>query len=426
LLEEWLLIAHDCSSQRMNSSTITVAQSNAFITTFDLSPTGSGPLDGLRFAVKDTIDVAGFKTGCGNPTWRDSHPAAVVHAVCVEQLLLAGARSVGKTICDELAFSLLGENHFYGTPLNPRAPDRVPGGSSSGSASAVACGLVDFALGTDTGGSSRVPASNCGIWGFRPSHDFISVAGVNPLAPSFDTVGIFAQSADVLAKVGLILLAGVSVSASKPAAIHLIREAFALADPDVQQAFSEPLRRLRETFGDAVRESSLQELVGDDAGDSFAAWTDTFCVIQWAEIESCLGAWIASARPEFGPEIAASFQLISQLDRRRVAEAVQQREQYFRSLHQFLGPPDLLCIPTTPALAPRKGEPPMRSSSGSGYYPRTLSLTSIAGMGRLPQVSLPMADAGGVPVGLSLLARNGQDSFLLEVAKSFGQITTPH
>ncbi len=159
----------------MNSSAITVAQSNAFITTFDLSPTGSGPLDGLRFGIKDTIDVAGFKTGCGNPTWRDSHPAAVVHAVCVEQLLRAGARCVGKTISDELALSLLGENYFYGTPLNPRAPERVPGGSSSGSASAVACGLVDFALGTDTGGSTRVPASNCGIWGFRPSHGFVSV-----------------------------------------------------------------------------------------------------------------------------------------------------------------------------------------------------------------------------------------------------------
>src|SRR5262249_30515415 len=132
-------------SAGMKNATITVDESNAFVTTFDLSPTGSGPLDGLCFAVKDVIDVAGCKTGCGNPTWRDSHPTAVAHAVCVEQLLRAGARCVGKAICDELAFSLLGENYFYGTPLNPRAPDRVPGGSSSGSASAVACGLVDFA-----------------------------------------------------------------------------------------------------------------------------------------------------------------------------------------------------------------------------------------------------------------------------------------
>jgi len=402
----------------MKTSTMTIAQSNAFVSTFDLSPTGNGPLDGLRFAVKDTIDVAGFKTGCGNPTWRDSHPAAVVHAVCVEQVLRAGARCVGKTISDELAFSLLGENHFYGTPLNAQAPDRVPGGSSSGSASAVACGLVDFALGTDTGGSTRVPASNCGIWGFRPSHDFISVAGVNPLASSFDTVGVLAQSADLLAKVGLVLVAGAQLCARKPATIHLVREAFALADPDVQEALSEPLRQLREIFGGAVRESSLQKMIADDAGHSFPTWVDTFCMIQWVEIRSCLGAWIANASPKFGPGIAESFQLVKQLDRRCIANALQRREQYFRSLHEFLGPDDLLCIPTTPALAPHKGDPPRRSSSGSGYYPRTLSLTSIAGIGRLPQVSLPLANVDGVPVGLSLLARHGQDSFLLGATKS--------
>jgi amidase len=241
---------------------------------------------------------------------------------------------------------------------------------------------------------------------------------VNPLAPSFDSVGVLAQSADVQAKVELVLLVGAPVAPNKPTAIHLIQEAFALADPDVQEALSEPLRRLREKFGDAVRESSLKELVADDAGHGFATWADTFCVIQWAEIKSCLGAWIANARPEFGPGIAESFQLVNQLDRRSIAEALQRREKYSRSLHEFLGPDDLLCIPTTPAFAPRKGDPPRRSSSGSGYYPRTLSLTSVAGIGRLPQVSLPIADADGVPVGLSLLARHGQDSLLLEVAKS--------
>jgi amidase len=197
----------------------------------------------------------------------------------------------------------------------------------------------------------------------------------------------------------------------------LIREAFALADADVQEALSEPMRRLRDIFGNAVCESSLKDLVADGAGHSFATWADTFCVIQWAEIKSTLGAWIANAKPEFGPGIAASFQLVNQLDRRRVAEAMQRREQYFRSLHEFLGPGDLLCIPTTAALSPRKGDPPKRSSSGSGYYPRTLSLTSVAGTGRLPQVSLPIAEADGVPVGLSLLAGHEQDSFVLQVAK---------
>ena len=339
----------------MNTLTITVAQSNAFIATFEVPPTGSGPLDGLCFAVKDLIDVAGWKTGCGNPTWRDSHPPAVVHALCVEQLLRAGARCVGKTISDELAFSLVGQNHFYGTPLNPQVPDRVPGGSSSGSASAVACGLVDFALGTDTGGSVRVPASNCGIWGFRPSHGFISVAGVKPLAPTFDTVGILSRSAEVLTRVATVLLGCVSASAGQPAAIYLIREAFALADAEVQQALTEPVRVLRERFGGRVREASLRDVAGDETGASLPTWGDTYCVLQWAEIKSCLGAWIADAKPAFGPAVAASFDLTNLLDRRRIGEAVERRERYYRRLQSFLGSHDLLCMPNHANAGPGQG-----------------------------------------------------------------------
>ena len=141
-------------------------------------------------------------------------------------------RFAGKTVTDELAFSLIGENHFYGTPLNPKAPDRVPGGSSSGSASAVACEIVDFALGTDTGGSVRVPAGNCGIWGLRPSWGRVSVAGVMPFAPTFDTVGILAGSAGVLVKAASALMALEDVSSDVPSAIHLIKDAFALVDPE--------------------------------------------------------------------------------------------------------------------------------------------------------------------------------------------------
>ena len=186
--------------------TYSLAESGAFVEVLQIEPYASGPLDGLRFAVKDVIDLAGLKTGCGNPDWARTHPVAAVNAVCVDQLLLAGARCVGKTVCDELAFSLEGENFFYGAPLNPRAPERVAGGSSSGSAAAVACGLADFALGTDTGGSVRVPASNCGLYGLRPSHGFISTAGVVPYAPSIDTVGVLAASADILVRAAAVLL----------------------------------------------------------------------------------------------------------------------------------------------------------------------------------------------------------------------------
>src|SRR5437870_2254931 len=213
-------------------------ESGAFVEKFALPATKSGPLDGLRFAVKDLIDVAGHRTGCGNPTWLATHPPASVSAVCVEQLLAAGAQCEGKTVTDELAFSLLGENFHYGTPLNPAAPDRVPGGSSSGSASAVVCGLVDFAIGTDTGGSVRVPASNCGIWGWRPSHGLISVAGVMPFSPTLDTVGVFARSAELLQSVATELLAANTPAATEPTrrTIHLVREAFDAVDSSVRDA----------------------------------------------------------------------------------------------------------------------------------------------------------------------------------------------
>jgi len=238
------------------------AEDGAFVENFEVRATDSGPLGGLSFAVKDLIDIDGHITGCGNPTWRRTHPPASVNAVCVDQLLEAGARCVGKTVTDELAFSLLGENHFYGTPLNPRAPGRVPGGSSSGSASAVARGLVDFALGTDTGGSVRVPANNCGVWGLRPSHGFVSVAGVNAFAPTFDTVGVLARNAQVLARVAETLLACDVVPDEEPATIHLLEEAFSLADTDVRKALDDPVGRLKRLFEGRVRVTSLREIDG--------------------------------------------------------------------------------------------------------------------------------------------------------------------
>jgi amidase len=399
------------------------AEGDAFVEYVEVEPTGSGSLDGLNFAVKDLIDIGGHKTGCGNPTWWETHPPASVNAVCVEQLLDAGARCVGKTVSDELAFSLLGENHFYGTPLNPRAPARVPGGSSSGSASAVACGLVDFALGTDTGGSVRVPANNCGVWGLRPSHGFISVAGVNPLAPTFDTVGILARSAEALARGASVLLACEDIPGEEPGTIHLLEEAFSIADPDVRQALEAPVRCLRSLFEGRLRHTSVWEIhseSGASEGTGLQTWHDTYSVLQWAEIESCLGAWVEAAKPAFGPEAAQNFDLVRSLNRRRVRLAAQRREEYFRGLKALLGPNDLLCMPTTPALAPLKGTiaPRGHVSTDDNYYSRALSLTSVAGIGRLPQVSLPVAECSGdVPVGLSLLAPNGRDAFLLSVVK---------
>ncbi|MFQ5924120.1 MAG: amidase family protein, partial [Anaerolineales bacterium] len=194
-----------------------------------------GPLAELTFAAKDLFDIAGFVTGAGNPDWLRTHKPATITAPAVQAVVDAGATLVGKTHMDELAFSINGENAHYGTPVNPRAPGRIPGGSSSGSASVVAGEVVDFALGSDTGGSVRIPASYCGTYGFRPTHGRISLTGVVPLAPSFDTVGWFAGKASVLERVGRVLLVDNS-ERSMPLRLLLADDAFTTADASVRSA----------------------------------------------------------------------------------------------------------------------------------------------------------------------------------------------
>ncbi|MCI0334548.1 MAG: amidase [Planctomycetes bacterium] len=393
-------------------NTIRVEQSGAFVERFSIPPTGDGVLNGLRFAVKDLVDVAGRRTGCGNPTRLETNPPAVVSAVCVDQLLAAGAQCEGKTVTDELAFSLLGINHFYGTPLNPAAPERVPGGSSSGSASAVACGLVDFAIGTDTGGSVRVPASNCGIWGWRPTYGVVSVAGVMPLAPMFDTVGILARSADVLRRAAAVLLADAKPqAAATPATIHVVSEAFDTADAEVRDALRPAVEFVERVFDIRVQRTSLDELCGDVSAADWNSWRDMYRRLVGAEALSCHGAWLASERPPLGPITESGFKHAESLDRSRLAEVIGRRERYCRHLRRALGPRDLLCLPTAPSVAPLKDM--VSLDRNSDYYRLTVAFNAIAGVGRLPQVSMPLATASSAPIGLSLIGAYGEDALLL-------------
>src|SRR6266699_51576 len=194
-----------------------------------------GPLTGLTFAAKDLFDVAGRPTGGGNHDWARTHPVPTRHAWAVQTLLDAGATLIGKTITDEVSLGILGENAFDGTPLNSKAPDRVPGGSSSGSAAAVAAGLCDTALGTDTGGSVRVPASFCGLYGIRPTHGRLDTRGMMPQAPSSDTTGWFARDAATFARVSAVLL-GEAIPDQLPQRLVVATDAFGLADPDTATA----------------------------------------------------------------------------------------------------------------------------------------------------------------------------------------------
>jgi len=366
-----------------------------------VEPTGRGALSGLSFAVKDLIDVAGWRTGGGNPDWLASHPAAEKSAPVVEALLAAGARLVGKTITDELAFSLEGSNAHYGTPVNPACPDRLPGGSSSGSAVAVAAGLVDFALGTDTGGSVRVPASFTGILGFRPSHGRVSSAAVVPFAASYDTVGWFARDARVLGVVGEALLGR---SPAEPIRhLLLVRDAFALAAADAATVL----------LAQARRWGAVEEITLFDGAE--AEWLECYRVLQGAEIWQQLGPWITSHRPAFGPSIAPRFADAASIEPAAVARYREVRQAISRRIAAVVPPGTGLVIPTAPGPAPSLSTP---ADQIGAFYGMALPLNAIAGHPGLPQTTIPVAHLDGRPLGLSIIGSPASDSALLAFADS--------
>lgn len=362
-------------------------------------PTGRGLLDGLVFGVKDLIDVGGTLTGGGNPDWAATHAPALRDAPCVQLLREAGATVVGKTVTDELAFSLEGENAHYGTPRNPQAPGRLPGGSSSGSAAAVAAGLVDFALGTDTGGSVRVPASFCGLYGMRPTHGRVPLSGVLPFAPSYDTVGWLARDSAVLQRVGSVLLD--ARRAPWKLELKVARDVFELAD-------ARSALRLLPLAQDLGARSLVRAFDGP-----VSDWLRAYQVLQGDEILASLGEWINRTRPRFGENIAPRFAGLAGIRSEEVAHWRAWRTRQAARLRTAIAPGEAWVLPTTPGVAlacDASGEERGR------FYELALAINAIAGHAGLPQVTLPYAEVGGLPVGLSLLGAPGSDESLLAFA----------
>jgi amidase len=368
-------------------------------------PTAAGPMDGLTFAVKDLIDVAGADTGGGNPDWSRTHQPATTSAPAVAALLAAGATLHGKTITDELAFGLEGVNAHYGTPVNPACPDRIPGGSSSGSGVAVAAGLVDVALGTDTGGSVRVPASFVGAFGFRPTHGAFSVEGVIPFSPSYDTVGWFARDIAKLSLAGDALLPKAGITPIRR--LRIVRDAFALADPAVSELLMAHCKAMG--IDDEI------SLFDGDPG----AWLECYRVVQCAGIWQSLGPWIDATKPRFGEAIAARFAEASSITPEEIARWTPVRAAFAARVHAAIGDGVGLVVPTTPRVALRKDA---SSEDYSDFYPRALTITSIAGHAGCPQITVPAGDVDGCPVGLSIVASPGHDRALLETGSPWANL----
>lgn len=370
-----------------------------------LEHAGNGSLDGLTFAAKDVFHITGARTGFGNPDWLRTHPVETATAAAVQSVLDAGADMLGRTVTDELTYSLSGENAHYGTPVNSAAPDRIPGGSSSGSASAVAGGLVDFALGTDCGGSVRLPASYCGILGMRPTHGRVSIDGVIPFAPSFDVVGWFARDTDVFERVGAVLL-DQGASTTQARRLILAKEAFAQVDAAIGDALRPAIDALTDLVG---RADELQV-----SSDGLAAWFEVFRVVQGSEIWANRKVWIEETKPAIGPGIRERIEWASTLEPVAILRARAQFATIRDYLRGLLQPGDILCLPTSPRVAPPKGL--AQDKLEIEYRTQAMHLLCIAGLGGLPQVSVPLARQDNRPLGLSLIGAPGSDMALLALS----------
>ena len=369
-----------------------------------------GPLAGLSFAVKDLFDVAGYPTSGGNPLVLAMSGIKTRTAPTVQRLLDAGAAFVGKTHTDELAFSMNGRNAHFGTPRNGGAPDRIPGGSSSGSASAVSNGLVDFALGTDTGGSVRAPASHCGLYGLRPTYGRVSLQHCLDLSPSFDSCGFFTRDADTFARVADVLLG--ADPAPLPAAPRLLQptDVWALLAPEVQAALQPALARVAARLGPAQPCTVVL--------DSFDAMYWHFRYLQGREAWQSDGAFITRHAPPLGPGVAERFAWSRNVSDDQVADATAFRGALRMQLRSLLGSDGVLVMPTMPDVAPLLTT---SETELEDYRNAAIRMLCIAGLSGFPQLSMPLANRLGAPLGLSLLGPPGSDRSLVAAAQAIAR-----
>ncbi|XP_028770877.1 amidase 1-like [Neltuma alba] len=414
----------------------TVSDYGAFMQKFILLPSSSShglPLSSLTFAVKEIFDVEGHVTGFGHPDWARTHPVASSTSPAVSALLNAGATCVGTTVMDEMAYSINGENIHYGTPRNPCAADRVPGGSSSGSAVAVGAKLVDFSLGTDTGGSVRVPSSYCGIFGFRPSHGTVSTSGVIPLAQSFDTVGWFARNPVILSRVGRVLLQLPEAASVRPTHIIIADDCLqpsSIPHNLVAQILIKAVEKLygdeilkHEMLGDFVKDRvpTLRHfMMGNSQSDqvynipSLAALSTAMRLLERYEFKINHGEWVRTVKPELGPEISERVSEALRATGENIDLCRSVKEEMREALSALLGDFGVLVIPTVPGPPPKIGT---NTPELETFRAKAFALLSIAGVSGCCQVNVPMGMHEGLPISISLVARQGADGFLLHLVE---------
>lgn len=367
----------------------------------------AGPLQGLTFAVKDLFDVAGYPTGGGNPHVLARSGIKTATAPTVQKLLDAGATFVGKVHTDELAFSMNGQNHHYGGPYNGAAPDRITGGSSSGSASAVSHQLCDFALGTDTGGSVRAPASHCGLFGIRPSHGRISLQQCMPLCESLDTCGFFARDIATFARVADVLIGADGDPLPARPRLLLAADLFELPTPAARAALAPTVARIEAVLGQAAPVDVADRPLSD------LYWA--FRYVQGWEAWQADGALIEDYGLQLGPDVAGRFAFSKGVTQAQFEQSDAVRREFTAHLSRLLGHDGVLVLPTMPDIAPLRATPMEALEDYRTAAAHTLCLTPLSGF---PQLSLPLSGRDGAPLGISLLGPKGSDRSLIAVAET--------
>jgi amidase len=368
----------------------------------------SGPLAGLTLGVKDIFDVAGYVSGWGNPDKFAEGKVATTTAPAVQKLLDAGARFIGKTQTEELAFSMIGQNVHFPHPVNVRAPDRITGGSSSGSAAAVAGGLVDIGTGSDTGGSVRAPASFCGLIGLRTTHGAISLECTMPLAPSFDTFGWFAKDADTYEKIGQVLL-GDAVSpalAGRPRLLGISELDELVSGPREAKAYGRMVRTVGEALG-PVKAVKPPPFAIDDL-----YWTTRR--LQAQEAWTAHGEWISVKGRRIGQAIYDRFAFGKTVTQDEVVSDTKRRDAFRAALADLLGDDGVLVLPTVPCAAPLSASTPDELGA---FRERAIRQLMWSGLSGFPQISLPLGTVEDAPFGISLLGPAGSDRALIRLGR---------
>ncbi|GMY39049.1 outer envelope protein 64, mitochondrial, partial [Fagus crenata] len=407
----------------------------AFVVRFDLlpfpqppPPAARLPLASLTFAIKDIFDVKDYVTGFGNRDWERTHEAARKTAVAVTALLKNGATCVGKTVMDELAFGITGENVHYGTPTNPQMPSCIPGGSSSGSAVAVATGLADFALGTDTIGCVRIPASFCGILGFRPSHGAVSMLGVLPNSQSLDTVGWFARDPSILHRVGHVLLQLNSVEPRRTRRLIFADDLFQFSKVPTQKTLyvvSKAIENLsgyqppkHMNFGQYIASNvpSLKQFREQSSNlqngtSTLKALSSVMVSLQRYEFKTNHEEWVNSVKPKLGPDVSDRVLAAINTTYENMKTLYKVRTEMRAALQNLFKEDGILVVPTV-------ADPPLKLKTKKGlsaeFHDRIFMLSSIASMSGCCQVTIPLGSHNDCPISVSFITFHGADKFLLD------------